>query len=183
MLPEDLRDQTEEEERVKKLVSKGLVMVAGLFAANGPSDFDQQLAEIPYKKEQEADPRLKRLEKFLQQRGAPVFRLAGDFLLAADENSLDWRLLPSISILESGGGKYFKKNNIFGWANCERGFPSIQYGIHLVAKRLGNSSLYRDKDLDQVLTTYNPRVEYRQRVKQVMRQLGPEDAGPQLSTP
>jgi hypothetical protein len=177
------KTQSEEEQRLKKLVSKGLVMVAGFLTVPGPSDFDQQLAEIPYAKEREADPRLQRIRKFMQAFGAPASRYAHDFVLAADRNNLDWRLLPSISILESGGGKNCKNNNIFGWQNCDRKFPSVQYGIHMVAKRLGNSDLYRDKDLDSLLATYNPREDYGSRVKNMMEQLGPEELIPQLAIP
>jgi hypothetical protein len=166
---------------VKQLVSKGLVMVAGLLSVTGTPDTDQQIAEIPYIKQQ--DPRLKRLVNFLERHKAPASRYAADFLIAADTNNLDWRLLPSISILESGGGKKYKNNNIFGWANCERRFPSVQYGIHLVATRLANSRLYRDKDLDEVLATYNPHEDYALRVKYVMRLLGPADLAPALSMP
>lgn len=158
-------------------------MVAGILAVPGPSDFDQQLAEFPYAKEREADPRLGRIEKFFHDRGAPAFRFAQDFVLAADRNNLDWRLLPIISLLESGGGKNYKNNNIFGWKNCERKFPSVQYGIHLVAKRLGHSELYRDKDLDGLLATYNPREEYGSTVKRMMKLLGPEELVPQLAIP
>jgi len=168
---------------LKKFMSKGLVMVAGLLAVPGPSDFDQQLAEIPYTTERDADPRLERIESFLSERGAPASQFAEEFLAAADENNLDWRLLPSISILESGGGKNCRNNNIFGWQNCERKFPSVQYGIQLVANKLGNSRLYRDKNLDEILFTYNPRQDYGSRVKSVMRLLGPADLTPALTVP
>jgi hypothetical protein len=164
-------------------MSKGLVMMAGLLVTPGPSDIDQQLAEVPYLQDSDRDPREARIVEFMEEHGAPASQYAGDFILAADQNNLDWRLLPSIAMLESGGGKNCRNNNIFGWQNCERKFPSVQYGIHLVAKYLANSKLYRDKSLDQLLSTYNPMESYRARVKTLMRILGPEDPIAELSLP
>jgi hypothetical protein len=112
------------------------------------------------------------LHKFFAEHNSPLDELAPEFLAAADENDLDWRLLPSISLVESSGGKFYRNNNVFGWDNCNRRFPSVRASIRLVAGRLGNSSLYRDKDVDQILSIYNPRPEYSVRVKSVMQTIG-----------
>ncbi|MDX2151395.1 MAG: hypothetical protein SFV54_11730 [Bryobacteraceae bacterium] len=155
---------------MKKLVSQGLVMFAGLLAVPGNADPHKALPDSVHQ-----DPRLHRIRTFFSQRNAPAQKYAAEFVRAADRHNLDWRLLPSISFLESGGGKAFKNNNIFGWQNCERRFRSISHGIHTVAERLANSSLYRDKDLDSMLFTYNPRREYPAKVKAVMLLLGPSE--------
>src|SRR5438270_7283414 len=76
-----------------------------------------------------ADPRIERLKAFFSRLHCPVSNLADEFVQAADENHLDWRLLPSISVIESGGGKAYKNNNIFGWGNGTKGFESIRLGI------------------------------------------------------
>ena len=175
--------QSEEEQRLKKLMSKGLVMVAGLLAVPGAKDLDQQLAEVAYLQEVDKDPREARIAEFMDGFGAPASQYAEDFVEAADQNSLDWRLLPSIAIIESGGGKNCRNNNIFGWQNCDRKFPSVQYGIHLVAKYLSSSKLYRRKSLDELLSTYNPAQEYRLRVKSVMEMLGPANPITELALP
>ncbi|MGO9097065.1 MAG: hypothetical protein ACLQGV_17815 [Bryobacteraceae bacterium] len=120
------------------------------------------------------DPRLARLQEFFDGLGSPVGDLAPEFLAAADRHGLDWRLLPSISVIESGGGKNFSKNNIFGWGSATRGFASVRGSIDWVAQRLANSKLYKGKDLDGILATYNPRPGYRARVKSVMRMLAPD---------
>ena len=121
----------------------------------------------------EHDLRVHRLRTFLQQRGYPVSDLATDFVAAADLYELDWRLLPSISIMESSGGKRYLRNNVFGWDSCNTGFPSVRDGIYHVASRLAESRLYRNKSLDGILQTYNPYSTYGPRVKRVMRALGP----------
>ena len=78
-----------------KTFPKEFVVVAGLFAV--------QCAEPPPVTQN--DPRLHVLENFFAARHCPVSGLAEEFLIAADKNGLDWRLLPSISLIESGGGK------------------------------------------------------------------------------
>ena len=89
----------------------------------------------------------------------------------ADTYTLDWRLLPSISYLESTGGKAGRNNNIFGWDSGRARFSTPAAGIYAVGYRLAYSGLYRDKSLDEVLTTYNPDAAYGRKVKSVMRRI------------
>jgi len=131
--------------------------------------------EVP-KAAVENDPRLHRLQEFFSRRDCPLRDAAADFLIAADRNDLDWRLLPSISIIESSGGKDYRKNNVFGWDSCREGFTSVREGIHFVADQLANSKRYKDKTLDNKLSTYNPVADYPRRVKAVMHALGTEGA-------
>jgi len=127
--------------------------------------------EVP-KANVDHDPRLRRLQEFFGERDCPLREAAADFLIAADRNDLDWRLLPSISIIESSGGKDYRKNNVFGWDSCREGFTSVREGIQFVAAQLANSKRYKDKSLDNKLSTYNPLPDYPQRVKAVMHALG-----------
>lgn len=136
--------------------------------------------EIP-KANVDHDPRLRRLQEFFGQRDCPLREAAADFLIAADRNDLDWRLLPSISIIESSGGKYDRNNNVFGWDSCRESFSSVREGIHFVAAQLANSKLYKDKNLDSKLSTYNPLPDYPRRVKAVMHDLGSENL-PRIAT-
>ena len=155
-------------------VSKRLVMFAGLLAAPVATNIATgvQYPTSP----QSPDPRLVRLQEFLAQRDCPLSKYAGDFIEAADANELDWRLLPSISVIESSGGKAYMNNNVFGWDSCREKFPSVRAGIYIVASRLANSELYRDKDLDDLLRTYNPVIEsYPDKVKYVMRMIARSD--------
>jgi hypothetical protein len=127
--------------------------------------------EIP-KANVDHDPRLRRLQEFFGQRDCPLREAAADFLTAADRNDLDWRLLPSISIIESSGGKDYRNNNVFGWDSCRESFTSVREGIQFVAAQLANSKRYKDKTLDNKLSTYNPLPDYPRRVKAVMHALG-----------
>lgn len=118
----------------------------------------------------ENDSRLIRLVQFFEDNDCPINDLASDFIVAADRQDLDWRLLPSIAVVESGGGKRYRNNNVFGWNNGQEHFSSIRASIHAVADRLANSPLYRDKDVNGILRTYNPQnPDYAHKVKAVMQ--------------
>jgi hypothetical protein len=108
---------------------------------------------------------------FLERAHSPIKHLAVDFLRASDRHELDWRLLPSIALIETGAGRTAEGNNIFGWDSGRKTFRTVREAIYLVASRLGRSKLYRDKGLDEVLATYNPLPEYPGKVKSVMRQV------------
>ena len=150
-----------------KTVSTGLVMFAGLLAAPLGTVEPPTSQATPSE-----DPRLVRLQEFFESNACPARRFAEDFIEAADNNDLDWRLLPSISYLESGGGKAYRNNNILGWSNGNHRFQSVRAGIHAVAERLATSPLYRDKSIDEILRTFNPEhQDYVTRVKTVMRQI------------
>jgi flagellum-specific peptidoglycan hydrolase FlgJ len=127
--------------------------------------------------EAKIDPRIARLREYLDKRDFPVKVYAQDFVQAADENKLDWRLLPSISIVESTGGKHLKNNNVFGWANGEHKFSSVRHGIYRVAHQLNHGRAYRGKDVAAKLATYNTNPEYRTKVMLVMKQIGPAEFG------
>ncbi len=149
-------------------------MLVGLLAVHSATSTGQQLLPPNY----DADPRLQKLKSFFQDLNSPAIWRAEVFLAAADRHGLDWRLLPSISIIESGGGKAYMNNNILGWDSCRTSFPSIEAGIDLVAARLTRSKLYRDKDLDEKLALYNPNSDYPGRVKSLMERLGPGQSTP-----
>lgn len=120
-----------------------------------------------------ADPRRERLEEFFGKRDCPALVVVGAFLHAADAYGLDWRLLPSISFVESTGGKAAKNNNLFGWDNGQAEFTSLSAAVYAVGYSLAHSRLYKNKDLDEILETYNPDAEYARKVKSVMYRISP----------
>jgi hypothetical protein len=157
---------------------KDFLLVAGLLAAPASVSVQQYKEATALK---ENDPRLSRLQKFFGDRDCPLRDSARDFLVAADQNQLDWRLLPSISMVESSGGKDYTNNNVFGWDSCRERFSSVRAGIHFVAAQLGRSRRYKGKDIDSKLQLYNPLPEYSQRVKAVMRSIGARSQPPLLA--
>ena len=145
------------------------VVAAGLLAA--PLSFGL-LGQTPASPAATNDSRLHVLENFFAARHCPIRQFAADFLIAADQNGLDWRLLPSISLVESGGGKNQRNNNIFGWNSGKHRFSSVQASIYATAGKLAHSKLYRNKDLAGILRTYNTRPQWGERVKAVMQSIG-----------
>jgi hypothetical protein len=155
---------------MRKFLSNGLFVVAGVVSL----PVAVRNAELPCLPSYQADPRLARLKEFFQEKDCPAHQYSEAFIRAADTYQLDWRLLPSISFVESTGGKAARNNNMFGWGNGNRRFQSPEAGIDLVASRLAKSNYYRDKDLDDVLETYNPGVNYPAAVKSIMNRISPK---------
>src|SRR5205823_1596771 len=128
---------------------RSIVAMAGLFAVPATTAIENHRAcqVTP------DDPRLIRVRSFFHTYDCPLSAFAEDFIRAADENDLDWRLLPSISFLESSGGMRASHNNIFGWNSKAARFSSQRAAIDLVASRLRTSKLYKNKRLLEVLRT------------------------------
>jgi hypothetical protein len=152
---------------MRKLLSSGLAIFAGMVSMPAPGSMHSE-QKVPV-----ADRRLARLQSFFGMSDCPAKEYSYDFLSAADRYKLDWRLLPSLSYLESTGGKSARNNNLFGWKSGRATFQTAQASIHEVAYRLTHSHLYQSKTLDQLLAIYNPAGNYAQRVKSVMAQIAP----------
>jgi hypothetical protein len=158
---------------MRKLLSGGLAVFAGVVSLPMSSS-TQQVHKDPVA-DYRNDPRFGILSRFFANLHCPVQRYSAIFLEAADLYELDWRLLPSISFVESTGGKSAKSNNIFGWNSGRAEFPTPAAAIHEVGYQLANSKLYKSKTLDKILATYNPNAEYAQKVKSVMRRIAPTE--------
>ena len=157
---------------MRKFLSSGL-MFAGIVYL--PVSVSPRQTDTTPSPDYRTDPRLHRLRAFFERAGCPARKYVHAFLEAADYYDLDWRLLPSLSFVESTGGKNAPNNNLFGWDSGKAQFATPTDSIHTVGYRLAHSSLYKDKDLDELLSTYNPNVEYRQKVKSVMRRIAPSE--------
>ena len=153
-----------------KILSTGVVL-AGVVCSPAPISRVQTTRVIP--PDFRDDPRLPALRQFFAKAGCPALYYATVFLEAADVYKLDWRLLPSISYIESTGGKFAKNNNFFGWDSGKASFDTPVQAIHHVGYRLSHSSRYRAKNVDMLLASYNPDAEYAAKVKSVMRRIAP----------
>ena len=154
-----------------KLITSGMFAV-GIAAV--PVAFSPRPIPAPAP-EHRNDPRLETLRTFFRNGDCPAAEFAAAFLEAADYNELDWRLLPSLSYVETTGGKSARHNNLFGWDSGHAEFASPIAGIQAVGYRLSHSDLYKDKELDKLLSTYNPNAEYGRKVKSVMRRIAPSE--------
>lgn len=90
-----------------------------------------QIQSAPTKKV--TDKRVTQIKKYLSKRNAPLAKYAQDFVDAADQYKIDYRIVAAISIIESGGGKTtFKPYNAWGWGKS--GFKNWTEGIYTVSK-------------------------------------------------
>ena len=156
-----------------KLFSSGLAVFAGLVSI--PYAVAPQRQPATPQGDYREDPRSAVLRAFFEKQDCPAQYYIEEFLDAADQYDLDWRLLPSLAYVESTGGKAARNNNLFGWDSGRAQFDSPTAGIHEVGYRLTHSALYKDKDLDGLLATYNPDAEYACKVKAVMQQIAPAE--------
>jgi len=139
-----------------------------------PAAVTQADTQIPQVRPTPADDvRLNALRKFFLSFNCPLAPVAELFVAEADSHNLDWRLLPSLAIIESGGGKVSRGNNIFGWNNGNAAFPTLGAAIHQVAKTLSNGSAYKNKSLLGLLKTYNPVQGYAEKVQLMMTKIAP----------
>jgi hypothetical protein len=87
-------------------------------------------AEI--KVQEATDVRVLKIHDYLAQRNAPLADYAKEFVKAADNYGIDYRLVAAISVIESGGGvNTFKAYNAWGWGNMA--FSSWEDGIWTVS--------------------------------------------------
>lgn len=154
---------------MKYYLHSGLVLMAGVLgaaAATGYADHNP----APGRK---SNIREAILRRFLKESRSPVESYAETFILEADAHHLDWRLLPSLAVVESGGGQRNRRNNIFGWDNGASRFSTAAEAIHHVAEALAESRPYKGKDLQGKLAAYNPTPGYLRVITAVMQRISP----------
>src|SRR3974390_3100582 len=110
-----------------RMLSTGVVL-AGVVCSPPPISPVQTTRSAP--PDFRRDPRFSALKPFVAKAGCPALFYSSVFLEAADVYKLDWRLLPSISYVESTGGKFARNNNFFGWDSGKATFDSPAQAIH-----------------------------------------------------
>ncbi|MGO8934751.1 MAG: hypothetical protein ACLQDA_13660, partial [Terracidiphilus sp.] len=125
---------------MRKLLSGGLVVFG---VASIPVPMSPRTVPNTLQQQYRSDPRLIPLRQFFTRTECPAADYAIDFLMVADEYALDWRLLPSLSFVESTGGKASLHNNLFGWDSGRAQFASPSAAIRSVGAFLATSTLYR----------------------------------------
>jgi hypothetical protein len=153
-----------------KYLYSGLVLAAGVLgaaAATANVDSDKPPTH------QKSDIREAILRRFLRESHSPVESYAETFIVEADAHHLDWRLLPSLAVIESGAGQRNRRNNFFGWANGDSRFSTATEAIHHVAEALEGARAYKNKDLAGKLAAYNRTPGYHRAVTRVMERISP----------
>ena len=110
----------------------------------------------------QGDGRVAMIQEFLQRYQSPLAPYAGLIVADADKYGIDFRLLASISMQESGGCRHEIPNshNCYGFGIYGTKviyFPSYQAGIDTVSKALAEK--YKANGLvtpDQIMAKWNP---------------------------
>lgn len=108
------------------------------------------------------DERVAVLKAFFRKHDSPLYDQADYIVAVSDQYGLDFRLLPAISMQESGACRVIPPNsyNCWGWGiygNTITKFNSYPEAIDSVAKGLKTN--YIDKGLtttEQIMSKYNP---------------------------
>jgi hypothetical protein len=117
------------------------------------------------------DPRIASLESFFHRYHCPTPYHVSDYLEAADDYQIDYRLLPAISIRETQCGVAEADNNRWGFQNGHASFPTVEDGIKFMTHRLAEHVYYKGKTLQQKLFMYNPLPAYPGEVTRIMQQI------------
>jgi hypothetical protein len=140
------------------------------------------LAEVPRKLDfGDADPRVEKIRLFFTKHKSPGAKYAKLFVQVADENDLDWRLLPTFAFIESGGGRVHRNNNIFGWNSGRAIFKTIEEGIRRVGRAL-TLGPYKGKTAAQKIRVYNVHASYHRKADEVMKWIDTVDRNQKSST-
>ena len=117
------------------------------------------------------DMRGAHLEAFFKAYDCPAPLHVEEYLQAADSHSLDYRLLPAISLVESTCGAFERRNNRWGWDSVQSGFASVPAGIDYITEQLAENPRYKGKTIHEKLYTYNPYKSYVRQVELLMQQI------------
>jgi hypothetical protein len=110
----------------------------------------------------QGDGRAERLKQFFASYNSPLEPYAQDVVTAADEYGLDYRLVPSIAMQESGLCKTIPNDSYNCWGFGVYGhtvvhFDNYKDGIYTVTKAL--ATRYKNRGLvtpQQIMTMYTP---------------------------
>lgn len=109
-----------------------------------------------------SDGRAKIVESFFRKYKSPLYPYSETFVQTADKYNLDWRLLPSIAMQESNGGKRVINHsfNPFGfgiYGNKVVKFANWEEGIEKVGKTLKEEYVEKGyKTVEQIMVKYTP---------------------------
>lgn len=133
------------------------------FVVQNTSESQAQLQERLLQKEREE--KAAKIDTFYAKRAMPLAGYGMKMVIEAEKNDLDWRLVPALAARESTGGKFACRRfpeNAWGWHSCKAGLGgSTDKAIELIAQHISGNhpntdQFYDNKNLRQVLETYNP---------------------------
>ncbi len=126
------------------------------------------------------EARAEAIDTYFRERSMPLAGTGMTFVLVAEKYGLDWRLMPSIGVRESSGGKAACGYNAFGWGSCKlHNFHSYEEAIESLGRNLGGANkntarYYAGKTSYEKLYYYNGTVvpTYPDEVLAIMTRMG-----------
>lgn len=147
---------------MKKLIIITFALIIQLKAAPASADFSVAESSAQLKVEQNLDlndQRIIILKNYLKNHQSPLSDYSELIVKVSDNYSLDWRLIPAISGVESTFGKNIPSNsyNAYGWNNGKYQFQSWEESIETVAKTLKEKYIDRGAvSLNRIAGIYAP---------------------------
>ena len=119
------------------------------------------------------DPRIQKLEKYLESKNSPLAPYAGVFVTEADKHNLDWKFVAAVSGVESGYGKRIPAQSYNGWgwgvygdnvhrfASWEDGIQTISHDIRVkYMNKRGATDIYSIGRIYAASPTWAQKVTY-----------------------
>lgn len=134
---------------LKKIILKCLIVLAFLVLALFGSAQETFADDI----------REQKLAAYLGKHNSPLAYYAKEFIIQADENGFDYRLLPAIAGVESTFCKRYIVGtyNCWGWGVGKIPFESWGHGINKISDSLGEKYIGRGaKTVEQIGKIYCP---------------------------
>ena len=165
---------------MKKVILLAIILSKLIFPDKVSADFNVVSVSGQIKKQSLSefdDYRVARVREFLNKLNSPLENYAQDFVLSADKYNLDWRLVVSISGVESTFGKNIPKGsyNAYGWANGAYKFKSWEDSIEVVSRSLRQK--YYDRgavNINKISRRYAPPSStWARKVKYFMEKIEP----------
>ncbi len=124
--------------------------------------------------------RAAKIDALLEKYNSPLAGYGRKFVDEAEKNNIDWRLVVSISGIESTFARHSCKkatNSFLGYGSCKMSFKSADEAIERVSMSLGGNNPntahhYDGKTTLQILRKYNSVIPtYPQKVTQIMKMI------------
>lgn len=162
------------------------VLLNGHLSNVGAQEVLPEVPVIPYTIEVEKkDDRIEKLSKFFRSYNSELAGESATFIEVSDEYSIDWRILPSIAMVESSGGKHTPscaEFNSFGWSSRTSPcgfyrFTSYKESIEHVAEKIGTGRTYiafqTTGEVSDLAKKYNPgeAIDWTKKVKFFIKKL------------
>lgn len=116
-----------------------------------PDQANQTEVHLPEVTNAPVDGRAQAIEQLLARYHSPLQGLGSEFVQVADRDGYDWRLLVSISGIESSFGLHQLNYNLFGWGGGRAPFSSFQDSIDQVSQGLAHGYIGRGLTTPQAI--------------------------------